>query len=194
MSLNPADPKWLEILKASGWQTTALTVACVVIIVLIKQGVIPTTDSPLWIAVPSVFGVIFGCLSLAAIGNALVTAFEPGKRIKYWLFMRKKTKEAEAFIPYMTDRDRNIIGYLLYHNQKTFQAGSDGGYAAPLIAKGIIRVACNQGQIIGHSWVPFEIPDFAWDVLVKNKASFPYKPPPKGETEVHPWAIHWMVR
>jgi hypothetical protein len=194
MSLNPADPKWLEILKASGWQTTALTAACVVIIVLIKQDIIPTTESPLWIAVPSVFGVIFSFLSLAAIGNAFVTAFEPGKRIKYWLFMRKKIKEVDDFIPYMTDKDKEIIGYLLYHNQKTFQADSDGGYAAPLIAKGIIRVACKQGQIIDHSWVPFEIPDFAWEVLAKNKVSFPYKPPQKGKTEVHPWAIHWMVR
>jgi len=60
MSINPADPKWLEILKASGWQTTALTMACVIIVVLVKQGTIPTTNSPLWVAVPSIASLIFG--------------------------------------------------------------------------------------------------------------------------------------
>ena len=39
----------------------------------------------------------------------------------------------------MTKEDKEIIGYLLHHNQKMFQAGVTGGYAAPLISKGIIR-------------------------------------------------------
>ena len=194
MSINPADPRWIEILKASGWQTTALTLACIIIVVLVKQGIIPTTDSPLWVAVPSIAGLIFGFLSLAAIGDALVKTLEPSKRIKQWFWKRKKTKEVSNFIPYMTDKDREIIGYLLYHNQKTFQADSDGGYAAPLISKGIIRVACKQGQVFDPSGTPFEIPDYAWSVLERNKSSFPYKPPIKDETEKHPWAIHWMVR
>ena len=194
MSINPADPRWLDILKASGWQTTGLTVACIVIVVMIKQGIIPTTNSALWIAIPSIAGVIFGFLSLAAIANAFVVNVEPGKRIRFWFLKRQKIKEVSDFIPYMTDTDRKIIGYLLYHNQKTFQADSDGGYAAPLISKGIIRVACKQGQVFDPSWVPFEIPDYAWSVLEQNKSSFPYGPPPKGETEKHPWAIHWMVR
>lgn len=194
MTMNPADPRWLEILKASGWQTTALTLACILIVVFIKQGIIPTTDSPLWVAIPSIAGLIFGFLSLAAIGNALVKAMEPNKRIKIWLLKRQKAKQVRDFIPFMTNKDREIIGYLLYHNQKTFQAESDGGYAAPLISKGIIRVACKPGQIFDHSWTPFEVPDYAWSELEKNKSSFPYTPPQKGEIEKHPWAIHWMVR
>ena len=107
--------------------------------------------------------------------------------------MRQKTKEARDFISYMTDKDREIIGFLLYHNQKTFQADSDGGYAASLIARGIIRVACKPGQVFDPSWMPFEIPDYAWTVLEQNRSSFPYKPPSNGETEKHPWAIHWKV-
>ncbi len=194
MSINPADTIWIEILKANGWQTTALTLACIIIVVLIKQGIIPTTDSPLWVAVPSIAGLIFGFLSLAAIGNALVNTLEPSKRIKRWFLKRQKAKEVRDFVPYMTDKDREIIGYLLYHNQKTFQADSDGGYAAPLISRGIISVMCRPGQVFDPSWMPFEIPDYAWSVLEKNRSSFPYKPPSKGETEKHPWAIHWMVR
>jgi hypothetical protein len=193
MSINPADSKWLEILKASGWQTTALTAACVAILLLIRNGIIPTTESPLWVAIPSIGALIFGSLSVASIGNALVKAVEPGLRIKFWLLRRKQSKEVSDFIPYMTPKDRQIIGYLLFHKQKTFQTESDGGYAAPLIAKGIIRVACKQGQIIDQSWMPFEIPDYAWEILEKNKDSFPYTPP-KGKTEKHPWAISWRVR
>ena len=117
MSVNPADPKWLEILKASGWQTTAFAVACILIVVLIKQDFIPTTNSPLWIAVPSIGAVIFGCLSLAAIGNALAEAIKPGMRIDQWRLKRQKVKEVREFIPYMTDKDRKIIGYLLYHRE-----------------------------------------------------------------------------
>ncbi len=194
MSINPVDPKWLEILKASGWQTTALTLACIVIVVLIKQDIIPTDNSPLWVAIPSIFGLIFGFLSLAAIGDTFVKAFKPNKRFMQWLWRRNKVKEVSSFMPYMTDDDRKIIGYLLYHKQKTFQADSDGGYAAPLISKGVISIACKQGQVYDPSRTPFEIPDYIWQVLEQNKSSFPYKPPKKGETEKHPWAIPWMVR
>jgi len=47
MPINPVDPKWLEILKASEWQTTALAIACGLLVALVKFKVIPTTDSPL---------------------------------------------------------------------------------------------------------------------------------------------------
>ena len=191
MSVNPADPKWLEILKASGWQTTALAVSCILIVVLIKQNLIPSTNSPLWIAVPSIGAVIFGCLSLAAIGNALTKAIKPGMRIDKWLLKRQKVKEVLEFIPYMTDKDREIIGYLLYHNQKMFQATQDGGYAAPLISKGVIKISLRHGQTFDASHVPFEIPNYAWSVFEENKKLFPYNPPPKGKAEKHPWALPW---
>jgi len=181
-------------IKSKWLKNTALTVACIIIVVLIKNGSIPTTDSPLWVAIPFIAGLIFGFLSLSAIGNAVATAIQPSELFKQWFLKRKKAKEVNDFIPYRTDKDREIIGYLLYHNQKAFQGDSDGGYAAPLIAKGIIRVACKQGQVFHPSWTPFEMPDFAWSVLEKYKSSFPYKPPPKGEVEKHPWAISWMVR
>ena len=194
MSVNPSDPKWLEILKASGWQTAALALACVLIVVLINKDVIPTTSSPLWITVPSIVAVICGCLSLAAIGKALAKTFKPVMKINQWLLERQKIKEVREFIPYMTDTDRKIIGYLLYHNQKMFQADRDGGYAAPLISKGIIKVSLRHGQIYDALHVPFEIPDYAWSVLEKNNRLFPYNPPSRGEVETHPWAIHWMAR
>ncbi len=194
MSINPADPKWLDILKASGWQTTALAIACGLIVVLVKSQVIQTTDSPLWIALPAIGALIFGCLSLAAMGSALAKVIKPAARFDRWRLKRHKERAVREFIPYMTDTDRAIIGYLLCHNQKMFQAEQDGGYAAPLISKGIIQRSGVHGQAVDLTRMPFEVPDHVWSVLEKNREAFPYEPPPTGEVEKHPWAIPWMVR
>jgi len=194
MSINPVDPKWLEILKASGSQTTALAIACGLFVILVKFEVIPTSDSPLWIALPTFGVLIFGCLSLASMYSALANAIKPAARIDRWRLKRQEKKAVREFIPYMTETDRAIIGYLLYHNQKMFQTEQDGGYAAPLISKGIIRLSAVHGQAIDLSWTPFEIPDHIWSVLEQSRESFPYKPSPSGEREKHPWAISWMAR
>ena len=194
MSINPADPKWLDILKASGWQTTALAIACGLIVVLVKSEVIPTTGSPSWIALPAIGALIFGCLSLAAMGSALAKVIKPAAIFDRWRLKRHKERAVREFIPYMTDTDRAIIGYLLYHNHKMFQAYQDGGYAAPLISKGIIQRSGVHGQAVDLTRMPFEVPDHVWSVLEKNREAFPYEPPPTGEVEKHPWAIHWMAR
>lgn len=192
--MNPADPKWLEILKASGWQTGSLSLAFIIILILVKNGVIPSSSDPLWIALPAIGAIIFGFLTLAAIGSALVKYFGPGNAYAVWHRKRQQAKDVRRFIPYMTEKDREIIGYLLYHNQKMFQADEDAGYAAPLLSKGIIRISAIRGQSVDLTRVPFEIPDHIWAELERHKDKFGYKPPAKGETEIHPWAIHWMAR
>ena len=188
--MNPADAKWLEILKASGWQTAALTVAFVTFIILVKTEIVLTTDSPLWIAIPAIAALICGSLFLASIGDWFVKAIKP--RIGKWRRIRRNQKMVRDFIPYMTDQDRAIIGYLLHHNQKMFQFEDTCGYAAPLLSKGIICAMGKHGQIIDSQWVPFAVPDHIWTVLEKNRDSFPYKPPDRNEG--YPWAIPWMVR
>ncbi len=190
--MNPTDPRWLEILKASGWQTSALTVASGLFLMLVKAKIIPITDSPLWIALPALGMLVFGCLALASIGEGLNRAIKPAARFEKWRRVRQDQKMVWDFIPYMTDRDRAIIGYLLHHNQKMFQCEDTGGYAASLISKGIICAAGRRGQIIDSQWVPFEIPDHIWTVLEEYRDSFPYEPPAKDEK--YPWTIHWMVR
>ena len=39
----------------------------------------------------------------------------------------------------MTDKERQIIGYLLRYRQKSFTCASDGGYANTLVSRGIWR-------------------------------------------------------
>jgi hypothetical protein len=189
--MNAADPRWLEILKASGWHTTALTVACVVVLVLIKQQVIPTDGSPYWVAVPIIGAVVFGCLSLAAIGKAIVPTVDPSTTIRRWWRRRAQQRSIRDYIPHMTAKEREIIAYLLHHNQKVFQTTQDGGYAAPLIAKGIVWPVGMAGQVFDANRVPFEIPDYVWAILVASRTTFPYDPSTEGAA---PWIIPWMAR
>jgi len=193
--MSATDPRWLEILKASGWQTTALAIGCAIIAVLVKREIIPTDGNSYWISIPIAGAVVFGCLALASILDTANQFFNPLVGIKRWQRIRKEKREVEQFIPYMSKKDREIIAYLLHHNRKMFQAENDGGYAAPLIARGIIRTCGVHGQIMDLTRVPFEIPDHIWSVLEANRDEFPHRPPPaKGETETHPWAIPWMAR
>ena len=192
--MNTPDPKWLAILKASGWQTSALMVACALTYIAIRSGAIPTDGSPYWLAVSAIGAILFACLSVAAIASAAVHTLEPGKHFGRRLSIRKEQAAVRAYIRYMTEKDREIISYLLHHTQKMFQAAQDGGYAAPLIARGIIRRAAQHRQVLDLTRVPFAVPDHIWEILDENRSEFPYKPPRDDEERGHPWAMHWMVR
>lgn len=74
---------------------------------------------------------------------------------------------------------------------KLFQAEITGDRAATLIAKGIVRPAHKQGQMLDFNCVPFEIPNYVWDVLSEMRDHFPYTPPRKG---VYPWSTRSMQR
>lgn len=63
---------------------------------------------------------------------------------------------------------------------------------SPSSQGGVVR-ALQGGQVFYEDDTPFAIPDQIWDVLWAHKDAFPYKPP-KGESEVQPWRVHWMVR
>ena len=128
--MNPADPRWLEILKATGWQNLGLSLAFAAFIYLVHIDVISTNGDPLWITIPAVISLVCGGLAIAAFGDSISKFLFRVVVRKYSRYKYKKM--VEKFIPHMTENDRAIVGYLLHHNQKTFQTMSDGGYAAPL--------------------------------------------------------------
>ncbi len=99
--------------------------------------------------------------------------------------------EIEEYIPHMTQQDREIIAYLLHHNQRMFECAWDGGRARLLIARGIVRSAQRPEQMVDSENVPMEIPKPVWNLMLKHKAKFPYKPSRDGG---HPWRVHWMAR
>jgi hypothetical protein len=185
------DAKWLELLKASGSKTAAGAAAFGLFLLSNALRWVPPFDP--WMVQAAALGFLL-CVCLA-IGSAATVAnefFRPRERLARWLQRKSEQRAVREYIPHMTEKEREIIAYLLAKNQKMFQTTIDGGYAATLLARGIVRTAGQ--QYVDQRRVPFAIPDHLWDVLVEHQADFPYTPPAQGEAESHPWAIHWMAR
>jgi len=150
---------------------------------------VPEPADPLWIFLVWLAFLISAFLALAAIGDGLVKAIKPAQRLDRRRAIRHAQRKTRDFIPFMTPKDREIVGYLLHYRQKMFSTNIDGGYAAPLIAKGIITRAMSQPQFVDALRMPFAIPDHIWAVLEENRDQFPYQPPSRGPgREAPPWA------
>lgn len=188
--MNP-DPRWLEILKASGWQTTAIAVACGIFLFLSHTAALPEPPSGAILAV-SFIGILCGCLAFASWGNAACHFFPLHKWLAHSIEIRRSQQGLKKYIPFMTEDERKIIAYLLAHNQKTFTAAADGGYAATLLSRGIVIVLAQHGQQLHAEDVPMTIPDPLWDVFVEHKEQFPYTS--QDDDESHPWRVSWMAR
>ena len=187
-----ADPKWLEILKASGWQTAALTAASTTLLYLNAKKWLPVALDSWVIQTAEVSILVFGFLTVFSVGPPVAKKW---KSLWSWLAhrwaIRRAKHKIEKEIPSMSPKEREIIGYLLAKNEKMFTYASDGGDANTLISKGIVVSALVPGQsVTAYGW-PFKVPDHVWDVLVKHRAKFPntWK-----TGEPHPYAIHWMAR
>lgn len=184
------DAKWLDLLNASGWKMTAIAAGCATFLVLASNGIAPSTPfilSLMWVGL-----LLSGFL---AASNILEAAYKTASRWgSKFLAIRKHTRQVAKYIPHMTDKEKEIIGYLLAHNQKGFTCADDFGYAATLRGRGIVVVAAKHGQVVDFENVPARIPDHIWDVLEKNKDQFPYARPDPGEREPHPWRVGWQAR
>jgi hypothetical protein len=185
-----ADPKWLEILKASGWQTAALTAASAMILFLNAKKRLPVALDSWVIQAAEVSVAVFGFLSVFSIGPH-VTKFLKGlwSRLALGWAIRREKQRVEKEIPFLSPKEREIIGYLLAINEKTFDYRIDGGAANILISKRLVVCALLPGQYATAYGVPFKVPDHVWDVLVKHKEKFPntWK-----TGEPFPYAISWM--
>jgi hypothetical protein len=87
----------------------------------------------------------------------------------------------------LTEREREIIAYLLHHKQRMFTCSVDGGHASTLMSRGIVRRALKPGQVFDADDMPVEIPMEVWRFLKTKAAEFPYR----GDG-THPWRKHWM--
>jgi hypothetical protein len=189
IKLMTLDSKWLEILKASGWQTTAIAATCGLFLLFAHWGWLPPL-APWMIHFASFGSLLCGFLAFMAI----LSSAPVQNWIMHWITIHKKKRAVRDYIPHMTEQERKIISYLLAKNQKTFTYTIDGGYAVTLISRGIVVCSLKPDQAGSSHHIPFDIPDHIWSVFLEHKNEFPYKPPPPGETEMHPWSIHWMLR
>jgi len=187
-----ADPKWLEILKASGWQTAGLTAASATILYLNAKKWLPVALDSRVIQATEVSVLVFGFLTVFGVGpHIMKTANIMASVLERRLAVDRAQRQVAKDIPSMTSKEREIIGYLLAKNEKMFTYTSEGGNANTLISKRIVVSALVPGQPVTEYGWPFKVPDHVWDVLVKRKAEFPntWK-----TGEPHPYAIHWMSR
>src|SRR5215211_5173179 len=109
--------KWLDLLKASGGQLFGIALGCAAILALRRYELIPVDLDAPWPQAIFVVGVVAFSLSL-------VSAAPPARKLWQHITLpwRRKAavaraqKEVRAYIPHMTERDRDIIGYLLSKN------------------------------------------------------------------------------
>jgi hypothetical protein len=187
-----ADPKWLYILKASGWQTAALTAAGIALLYLNAAKKLPVPLDSWKLQAAEVSVAVFGFLSLFSIGPHVVKVLNHlWSLLAHRLAIRREKQRVEKEIPSMSKKEREIIGFLLANNKKMFDYTIDGGAANTLISKRIVVCAMVPEQSALAYGFTFKIPDHVWDVLVKHKAEFPntWK-----TGEPFPYTVSWMAR
>jgi hypothetical protein len=89
----------------------------------------------------------------------------------------------------LSKQEREILAYLLHHKQRMFTCAVDGGRAATLISRGIVRHALRHNQIFEYDDMPVEIPLEVWRFLRANADKFPYD---GDEDDPYPWRKDWM--
>lgn len=91
----------------------------------------------------------------------------------------------------LSKKEREILAYLLHHNQRMFTCDVGGGHAITLISRGIVRRALKSGQVFDYDDMPVEIPAEVWRFLRARIEQFPYE---GDDGSPHPWRKHWMER
>lgn len=132
-----ADPRWLEILKSSGGQCVGAAVACGLLLLIRHWGWLPPFEP--WMVIAVWFGLLlFGCLAIVALVSGMLKIAPVHEWVIDYINDRHTTQQVKDYIPFMTEQERRIIGYLIAHNQKQFIGEVEGGYAVTLIAHGIV--------------------------------------------------------
>lgn len=146
--------------------------------------------------VPAIEALVEAASELdAAVGGALSSAGAPIQKRSFQKQLAGLDEDGERDIEEeleeLTEREREILAYLLHHNQRMFECAMDGGYARTLISRGIVRLALQPGQVFDPENVPTEVPKQIWAILKKHRSKFPYEPADDGG---HPWRVPWMLR
>ena len=174
--------------------TAAVAIAAGILLYLNSRHLLPVALEPGSVLGVLVAGILCGCLAYINIGASLWTATK-GLRHSCTrrMTIHQDKKRIEREIPFLTPKERGIIGYLLAKDQKMFGVLPDGEEAITLISKGFVVSPPRQPPAL-HRDIAVVIPDHVWEVLTKHRGEFPYEPSKRGETEVQPWRTHWMAR
>jgi len=186
------DPsKILEFIKLNGSRSFAVAAGCAAFLALAYSGVIGTVE-PLVVQFVTLILCVTTALTVINLCSGLIDLFALRHRFDRWMRLRAERADLVRYLPYMSEKEREIIGYLLAKKQRVFTADADAGDAATLLGKRYIRIAVKGEQEVLHHSVPMEVPEHLWKVLEDRKAMFPALDP--GKYEAPPWRIPWMAR
>lgn len=191
------DAKWLDFLKAGLPAFFGLALACGAAHYLDHLGLLP-------MAIPDVVGLSIALVGLLSGGLAIGLLAAAIYRAIAWLLrpwheghlyrrlVAKRKREFVSYIPFLSDKEREIFGCLLHFKRRTFTNTSDCGYAAELLSLGYVQMIAKGGQHVERWSVPFGVPDHVWEALEENREAFPYSPRPgsrrdRGSGDLEPW-------
>ena len=101
------DPRWLEILKASGWQTAALAVASGLFLLAAHSGLLPPLEP--WMTLLAAAGLLlFGCLAVASFLSTFFEFVPVQNWLLHWITIQRQKRAARDYIPHMTPKERQI--------------------------------------------------------------------------------------
>jgi hypothetical protein len=168
--------KFVDLLKASGWQMAMIAVACALLLYLSAAGVIPGIE-PGWTLVVWAGMLIAAGLAIASLLASLQRVSEAAwRRRQQRQAVRREEQAFRDYVPYLTENERQILGYLREKKLKSFLADHDGGYAGTLLARGFVVYVGVRGQSFDLDKTPMAVPEHVWKVLEEQPGSFPYKP------------------
>lgn len=164
------DAKWLDVLKASSWQLAGLSFAMCAFWFLMRQGIIPPWDSPIVIYGLPLAILVTGSLALFGLFEFIVGVLRElcksmATRRATRLLLEKEQQDLREYLPYLSEKEKMILGWLVEFKRKSFTAPIDGGYLATLIHRKIVRSGLRSGQVFDALDAPFFIPDHLWPIL-----------------------------
>lgn len=167
------DPRWLEILKAGGSTFLAIFITSLTIWILIQMGHLPRSDD-FWqvYGLPIVIILSFSMIFIRAI-DFISKEYHLHQRTKNWFFLRADQKRIARYLPFMTEGEKDILGWMIHKKIKVLIAPVDGGKAASLLSSKILVRHAHPGQIVDTLSTPFRVPDHVWEVLEKHIEIFP---------------------
>ena len=186
------DPRWLELLKASGWQLFGLSLALSIFWLLIFFAYLPPIELPIIIyGLPLAILVLFflAAVSAAEKFSSLVARFwetKQGEKRRTEAYQKEKER-FEKYVPYLTDIEWRILAYLFQNDQKVFTASVDGDLASTLYNQGYVKMAVKPGQQASIMSCTFAVSDPVWDVIASSPASFSEPKVELGYRNKRPW-------
>lgn len=183
--------EWLKnLVRAGGQKAFAIALACAILLWIDRNGIFALSSGVKETIV--ILGVTSVCVAITSFSSAISKWLSPKIHAEIWKF--RAGRKVRKYLPRLTEKEKEIIAYLLAKNQTMFTCDSDGEEARTLIASGFVVCALRPGQVFVEGEVPYAIPEYVWAVLVKNKDLFPYQPPNDDDIEAYPWRTPWMAK